>query len=47
MITGPVVAVSLSPPSSDAVDQDGDSSLFFISAGVLATVVGVSGELDR
>lgn len=40
MIAGSV-APSLSP-SSDAVDQDGDSSIFLMSAGVWATVMGVS-----
>lgn len=47
MIAGSV-ALSLSP-SSDAVDQDGDSSIFLMSAGVRATVVELSGGdgLDR
>lgn len=40
MIAG-FVAPPISP-SSDAVDQDGDSSIFLMSAGVWATVMGVS-----
>lgn len=46
MITGSV-APPISSPSSDAVDQDGDSSIFLMSAGVWATVMGVSSAGER